>query len=263
MRLTLLLAACAFVAALFGVTQAGEASTQGTAAYRVTVSGSINYSWTLGWTERLSGCTTTGNGSGSESIRFHSARPMGSRKEQHGSGGTIGKLDVRVRGRQVYIQTGYMGGPVTGSVMRQGDFTLARSGAPCSETRAAPKEGCGTVDFSGTTFPFFSRGGNLIFKPAAIRVIAPETRNCVSSVWPDGAVDGFCCQVDDRSSRTLTDPPLPDRPRGSNKNNFRLTSRRTLQYPLRLMDRNVRAGTITVSYEHTLTFTRVGRSGGR
>jgi hypothetical protein len=252
MRVTLLLAAAAFAAALLGVTQAGEASTH-TRAYRVTVSGTITYSWTLGWTQQAAGCTTTGNGTGSESIRFQSAQPSSA-------------LDVFVRGRRVWIYR-YISGPLTGSVTRQGDFTLSRSGGQCSETRVAPKDGCGTVDFSGTTgttgYYFGGRGNVLIFNPRLIRSVPPGTRTCASSVAPDGAVHGFCCQVDDRSAGRLSDPPIPLRPRGSTKNRFRLTGRRTMQYPLRLMDANVRAGTITVSYEWSAMFVRAGRRSGR
>jgi hypothetical protein len=246
MRLTLLLAAAAFGAALLGVTQAGEASTHAPlGAYRVTVSGTINYSWTLGYTQQAAGCTTRGNGSGSESIRFKSAQPSSA-------------LDVIVRGRHVWIYR-YMSGPLTGSVTRQGNSTLSRSGAQCSETRVAPTEGCGTAGFSGNSGWYFGgRGYALVFTTNAIRGAVPETRTCVSSVAPDGALHGFCCQVDDRNSRSGY-PRIPLRPRGSNKNKFRLTGRGTVQYPLRLMDANVRAGTITVSYKWAALFVRAGR----
>jgi hypothetical protein len=253
MRLTLLFAAAAFAAALVGVTQAGEASTHAPlGAYQVTVSGTITYSWTFGYTQRAAGCTTEGNGSGSESIRFQSAKPSSA-------------LDVFVRGRRVWIQR-YISGPVTGSVTRQGDSTLSRSGAQCSETRVAPKEGCGTVDFSGTTgatgYYFGGRGGTaLVFSPGAIRNVAPGTRTCVSSLAPDGGLH-VCCQVGDPSS-PMGYPRVPLRPRGSTKNRFRLTGRITEQYPLKRGDTNVRAGTLTVTSQWAALFVRAGRSPGR
>jgi hypothetical protein len=252
MRLTLLLAAAAFGAALVGITQAGEASTHAPlGAYQVTVSGTMTYSWTLGWTQQAAGCTTRGGGSGSESVRFQSAQPSSA-------------LDVHVRGRRVSIQR-YISGPLTGSVTRQGGFTLSGIGPHCSETRVAPKEGCGTVDFSGTTgrtgYYFGGRGGGvLIFSPHLISGVAPQTRTCVSSRSPDGAVHGFCCQG---KPQGLTDPRVPLRPKGSNKNKFRLTGRGSYQYPLRLMDANVRAGTMTFSYQWAALFVRAGRSPGR
>jgi hypothetical protein len=254
MRLTLLLAVAAFGAALLGVTQAGEASTHAPlGAYQVTVSGTVTYSWTLGYTQQTAGCTTRGNGSGSESIRFQSAKPSSA-------------LDVFVRGRRVWIQR-YISGPLTGSVTRQGDATLSRSGPQCSETRVAPKEGCGTVDFSGTTgatgYYFGGRGGFLIFRPGAIRNVAGGTRTCVSSLSPDGALHGFCCQADDRGAGRLEDPRVPLRPKGSTKNRFRLSGRITTQWPLRLMDANVRAGTITVTSQWSALFVRAGRGSGR
>jgi hypothetical protein len=228
MRLTMLLAAAAFGAALLGVAQAGEASTYAPlGAYRVTVSGTIDYSWALGWNQRAAGCTTSGNRSGSESIRFQSAQPSGA-------------LEVFVRGRRVWISR-YMSGPLTGSVTRQGAFTLSRSGAQCSETRIAPKDGCGTVDFSGTAGWYFGGRAGLVFVPGAIRGAAPKTWTCVSSVVPDAGVHGFCCQVPDPYTDRLGYLRIPLRPKGSTKNRFRLTGRGTLQYPLRLMDANVRA----------------------
>jgi hypothetical protein len=251
MRLTLLLAAVAFGAALLGVTQAGEASTRAPlGAYRVTVSGTITYSWTLGYTQQAAGCTTRGNGSGSESIRFQSAQPSSA-------------LTVAVRGRHVSIYR-YMSGPLKGSVTRQGNSTLSRSGAQCSETRVAPTEGCGTVGFSGNTraWYFGGRGYALVFSPSAIRGAAPETRTCVSFVAPDGGLQGFCCQIDDRKAR-LDYPRIPLRPKGSSRNRFRLTGQITEQYPLRLMDADVRAGTITVSSQWSALFVRARRGSGR